>query len=238
MLRSSSRAAPNASRASSSAAVEVGSSEPSSRYASSASDQRVEPLERGARPPRATRRSSRDPPGSGRRAMRSAGPAATRRPRAARSTRAMLPRRLGHLRAARRRWAQCSHVWTNGCPVAASLWAISSSWWGKIRSTPPVWMSNDSPRWAMLMAEHSMCQPGRPSPIRSTTTARPASGPSRARSRGHRPWRTRRPRPARRPGAARDQAGPAGRRPATTRSERRSSRRPSGRRGLARAASR
>ena len=63
------------------------------------------------------------------------------------------------------RCAQCSQVWTNGWPVAASLWAISSSWCGKIRSTPPVWMSNDGPRWAMLIAEHSMCQPGRPSPI-------------------------------------------------------------------------
>src|SRR5207244_10499029 len=31
-------------------------------------------------------------------------------------------------------WAQCSHVRTNGRPVAASLWAISSSWCGKIRS--------------------------------------------------------------------------------------------------------
>ena len=41
------------------------------------------------------------------------------------------------------RWAQCSQVRTNGLPVAASLWAISSSWCGKIRSTPPVWMSND-----------------------------------------------------------------------------------------------
>src|SRR6476619_7615712 len=26
-------------------------------------------------------------------------------------------------------------------------------------------MSKDGPRWAMLMAEHSMCQPGRPSPM-------------------------------------------------------------------------
>ena len=45
---------------------------------------------------------------------------------------------------------------------AASLWAISSSWCGKMRSTPPVWMSKDVPRWAMLIAEHSMCQPGPP----------------------------------------------------------------------------
>ena len=49
-------------------------------------------------------------------------------------------------------------------PVAVSLWAISFSWCGKIRSMPPPWMSNVSPRYAMLMAEHSMCQPGRPLP--------------------------------------------------------------------------
>ena len=45
-----------------------------------------------------------------------------------------------------RRCAQCSHVRTNGSPVAASDWAISSSWCGNTRSTPPVWTSNDDPR--------------------------------------------------------------------------------------------
>ena len=53
---------------------------------------------------------------------------------------------------------------TKGFPVAASLWAISFSWWGNIRSTPPVWMSKLSPRYFIAMAEHSMCQPGRPFP--------------------------------------------------------------------------
>ena len=51
-----------------------------------------------------------------------------------------------------------------GLPVAPSDWAISFSWWGKIRSTPPQWISKVSPRYFMLMAEHSMCQPGRPMP--------------------------------------------------------------------------
>ena len=74
------------------------------------------------------------------------------------------------------RWAQWSHVATKGWPVAASLWAISSSWWGKIRSTPPVWMSNDGPRWAMLIAEHSMCQPGRPGPIAVSHVGSPGLG--------------------------------------------------------------
>ena len=51
-----------------------------------------------------------------------------------------------------------------GLPVAASDCAISFSWWGKIRSCPPPWMSKCSPRYFMLIAEHSMCQPGRPGP--------------------------------------------------------------------------
>src|ERR1700719_3053522 len=40
--------------------------------------------------------------------------------------------------------------------------AISFSWCGKTRSIPPPWMSNTSPRYFHDMAEHSMCQPGRP----------------------------------------------------------------------------
>ena len=130
------------------------------------------------------------------------------------------------------RWAQWSQVRTNGWPVAASLWAISSSWCGKIRSTPPVWMSNDRPEVAPCSSPSTRCaSPAGPPRSPCPTTARPASGPSTARSRGRRPCRTRRPRRARRPAAARGRAGPAGRRPATTRCGRRSSRRRSGRRG-------
>ncbi len=58
----------------------------------------------------------------------------------------------------------CIHTFTNGWPVACSLWASSFSWWGNIRSIPPPWMSNVGPRIFMLMAEHSMCHPGRPGP--------------------------------------------------------------------------
>ena len=47
-------------------------------------------------------------------------------------------------------------------PVKASLWARSSSWCGKMLSTPPVWMSTCGPRCWVLMAVHSMCQPGKP----------------------------------------------------------------------------
>jgi hypothetical protein len=35
---------------------------------------------------------------------------------------------------------------TNGRAVAASDWAISFSWWGKMRSSPPPWRSKLSPR--------------------------------------------------------------------------------------------
>ena len=47
---------------------------------------------------------------------------------------------------------------------AQRLWASSFSWWGKIRSRPPPWMSIVSPRCSAIIAEHSMCQPGRPLP--------------------------------------------------------------------------
>jgi hypothetical protein len=73
---------------------------------------------------------------------------------------------------------------TNGFPVAASDWAISFSWWGKMLSTPPQWMSRLSPSRAMLIAEHSMCQPGRPRPKRVSQPM--SSGPTvfqRAKSR-------------------------------------------------------
>src|SRR5206468_4135338 len=38
------------------------------------------------------------------------------------------------------------------------------SWWGKTLSAPPVWTSKRSPSNDSDMAEHSICQPGNPSP--------------------------------------------------------------------------
>ena len=58
----------------------------------------------------------------------------------------------------------CIQSRASGLPRAASVCAISFSWWGKIRSEPPPWISKSTPRIASAMAEHSMCQPGRPSP--------------------------------------------------------------------------
>jgi MYXO-CTERM domain-containing protein len=58
----------------------------------------------------------------------------------------------------------CIHTSTNLPPLAASLCAISFSWCGNCRSWPPPWMSKCSPRSALHIAEHSMCQPGRPGP--------------------------------------------------------------------------
>ena len=59
--------------------------------------------------------------------------------------------------------ALCSQYDANGWPAARD-WASSFSWWGKRRSTPPPWMSNAGPRYFAAIAEHSMCQPGRPGP--------------------------------------------------------------------------
>ena len=59
--------------------------------------------------------------------------------------------------------ALCSQYDANGRPAARD-WACSFSWWGKRRSTPPPWMSKAGPRYLPAIAEHSMCQPGRPGP--------------------------------------------------------------------------
>ncbi len=59
--------------------------------------------------------------------------------------------------------ALCSQYDANPAPAARD-WACSFSWCGNRRSTPPPWMSKDSPRYLPAIAEHSMCQPGRPRP--------------------------------------------------------------------------
>src|SRR4051812_23957157 len=58
----------------------------------------------------------------------------------------------------------CSQYFANVLPVTDSLWASSFSWCGNIKSSPPPWMSKVSPRYLIDIAEHSMCQPGRPGP--------------------------------------------------------------------------
>jgi len=60
--------------------------------------------------------------------------------------------------------APCIQTLKNFLPVAASDWAISLVWWMSTWSIPPQWMSSCSPRNCMLMAEHSMCHPGKPTP--------------------------------------------------------------------------
>ena len=57
----------------------------------------------------------------------------------------------------------CIQIWAKPRP-APSDWAISFSWWGKTRSEPPPWIANSGPSSASAIAEHSMCQPGRPGP--------------------------------------------------------------------------
>ena len=58
----------------------------------------------------------------------------------------------------------CIQILRQRPPRAASVWAISFSWCGKTRSEPPPWIANSSPSSSSAIAEHSMCQPGRPSP--------------------------------------------------------------------------
>ena len=58
----------------------------------------------------------------------------------------------------------CSQYFTIGLPWQQLLCASSFSWCGNIKSSPPPWMSKVSPRISWLIAEHSMCHPGRPLP--------------------------------------------------------------------------
>ena len=57
----------------------------------------------------------------------------------------------------------CAHTCANGRPPASDC-AISFSWCGKIRSRPPPCSANSRPSHRSAIAEHSMCQPGRPRP--------------------------------------------------------------------------
>src|SRR5581483_2901476 len=57
----------------------------------------------------------------------------------------------------------CVQMRANSCPSALDC-ASSFSWWGKTRSSPPPWISNAGPKASSAIAEHSMCQPGRPRP--------------------------------------------------------------------------
>ena len=59
----------------------------------------------------------------------------------------------------------CIHTRANSASGwAQRLCAISFSWCGNTRSMPPPWMSKLRPSSASLIAEHSMCHPGRPRP--------------------------------------------------------------------------
>ena len=58
----------------------------------------------------------------------------------------------------------CIQMRASGTPRPASVCAISFSWCGNTRSLPPPWISKSTPSSFSAIAEHSMCQPGRPSP--------------------------------------------------------------------------
>ena len=53
----------------------------------------------------------------------------------------------------------------------AAAWTALISWCGKTRSEPPPLTSNRWPRRSSEIAVHSMCQPGRPGPSRSSSHA-------------------------------------------------------------------
>ena len=57
----------------------------------------------------------------------------------------------------------CIQIFAKGRPTAWDC-ARSFSWWGKTRSRPPPWIRNSGPSVFSAIAEHSMCQPGRPGP--------------------------------------------------------------------------
>ena len=57
----------------------------------------------------------------------------------------------------------CIQIRANGRPTARDC-AISFSWCGNTRSSPPPWIKNSGPSVFSAMAEHSMCHPGRPRP--------------------------------------------------------------------------
>ena len=57
----------------------------------------------------------------------------------------------------------CIQYRTAWCPLEATDCAISHSWCGNMRSIPPPCISNFSPRYFCPIAEHSKCQPGKPS---------------------------------------------------------------------------
>ena len=76
----------------------------------------------------------------------------------------MLPTDLAIFSPSSRTMPLCIQMRASGFPRAASVWAISFSWCGKTRSEPPPWISKSTPRISSAIAEHSMCQPGRPAP--------------------------------------------------------------------------
>ena len=114
---------------------------------------------------------ARGPPRSSPAAGGSAPPAARsgsprRAPRRSRSrTSSTLPSDFDIFSRSTSRKPLCSQKRASGLPPwAQALCAISFSWCGNCRSRPPPWMSIVSPRCASAIAEHSMCQPGRPRP--------------------------------------------------------------------------
>ena len=78
-------------------------------------------------------------------------------------SRSMLPSDFDIFSPASRSSPLCAQICAKGRPIEHDC-AISFSWWGKIRSRPPPCTANSRPSSFSAIAEHSMCQAGRPSP--------------------------------------------------------------------------
>mmetsp|Transcript_20993 Transcript_20993/g.65938 ORF Transcript_20993/g.65938 Transcript_20993/m.65938 type:complete len:285 (-) Transcript_20993:20-874(-) len=74
-------------------------------------------------------------------------------------------------------WTQQEHQVPVGSSREPRHCAISFSWCGNAKSTPPACKSNVSPNAARVIAEHSMCQPGRPAPHGDSQLGSPAFAP-------------------------------------------------------------
>ena len=98
----------------------------------------------------------------------------------------MLPRLLLIFSSPSSSISLCIQIGAMRPPRAPSDWAISFSWCGKTRSIPPPCTAKPCPRAVSAIAEHSMCQPGRPGPHgESHHVSSPSLRPfQRAKSRG------------------------------------------------------
>ena len=100
-----------------------------------------------------------------------------------------LPRDFDILRLSIFKNALCIQYLANCFPLQHSDCAISFSWCGNTKSSPPAWISISSPKYFLDITEHSMCHPGLPSPHGDTQNGSPSFfGFHNTKSRGSSFW--------------------------------------------------